>query len=102
MTAIEINNVKFSYPVNDGGKLIPVLNGVSLTIEQGAFVSLLGANGSGKSTLSRLINGLLLPSSGSVTVLGKSTSEKSNLFEIRKSVGMVFQNPDNQQVASLV
>ena len=102
MTAIEINNVKFSYPVNDGGKLIPVLLGVSLTIEQGAFVSLLGANGSGKSTLSRLINGLLLPSSGSVTVLGKSTSEKSNLFEIRKSVGMVFQNPDNQQVASLV
>ena len=102
MIAIDINNVKFSYPTNDGERPFQALNGVSLTIEQGSFVSLLGANGSGKSTLSRLINGLLLPSSGTVTVLGKNTAEKTELFEIRKNVGMVFQNPDNQQVASLV
>ena len=71
-------------------------------METGRFIALLGKNGSGKSTAARLINGLLKPVSGTVTVLGKDVSDKNNLFEVRKSVGMVFQNPDNQQIASIV
>lgn len=102
MLAIDIDNLKFAYPAAEGETRLPVLKGIDLKIEKGVFVSLLGANGSGKSTLSRLINGLLLPDEGSVTVLGKNTSDKTEIFEIRKNVGTVFQNPDNQQVASLV
>ena len=71
-------------------------------MEEGQFVAVLGRNGSGKSTLAKLINALLEPSSGKVTVFGMDTSDPKNTFEIRKSAGMVFQNPDNQTVASIV
>ncbi len=98
MKVIEFKNVTFSYANNNKN----VIKNVNLTINKGEFVCILGENGSGKSTLSKLINGLLLPESGQVIVNGLLTSEKSNLFEIRKRVGMVFQNPDNQMVATIV
>ena len=105
MQAIKFENVGFYYASGDENgktKKTEVLKGLDLTVEKGAFVALLGKNGSGKSTLARLVNGLLKPTAGKVTVLGMDTSEKSNLFEIRKKAGMVFQNPDNQQIASIV
>ena len=98
MSIIEIQNATFRY--NEKEKA--TLKGVNLTVEKGEFVVILGENGSGKSTLSKLINGLLLAESGKVIVDGYDTSDKSTLFELRKKVGMVFQNPDNQMVATIV
>ena len=97
MKALETSNLNFSY---EDGKTI--LNDVNISVEQGEYVCLLGKNGSGKSTLARIINGLLTPTSGTVKVFGLDSSDKANLFEIRKRAGMVFQNPDNQMVASIV
>ena len=104
MQAIEFKNVIFSYRSGDGdqAEITEVLKSINFSVEKGRFIALLGKNGSGKSTVARLINGLLKPVSGTVTVLGKDVSDKNNLFEVRKSVGMVFQNPDNQQIASIV
>lgn len=104
MQAIEFKNVIFSYRSGDGdqAEITEVLKSIDFSVEKGRFIALLGKNGSGKSTAARLINGLLKPVSGTVTVLGKDVSDKNNLFEVRKSVGMVFQNPDNQQIASIV
>lgn len=104
MQAIEFKNVIFSYRSGDGdqAEITEVLKSINFSVEKGRFIALLGKNGSGKSTAARLINGLLKPVSGTVTVLGKDVSDKNNLFEVRKSVGMVFQNPDNQQIASIV
>ena len=104
MQAIEFKNVIFSYRSGDGdqAEITEVLKNINFSVEKGRFIALLGKNGSGKSTAARLINGLLKPVSGTVTVLGKDVSDKNNLFEVRKSVGMVFQNPDNQQIASIV
>lgn len=96
---IEFDNVKFSYPGADG---VFAVNGVSLNVRRGEFLSVIGHNGSGKSTLARLINGLLLADSGKITVLGLDVSEGKNSREIRKKAGIVFQNPDNQMVASIV
>ena len=95
---VKCENVKFSYPGQDGY----ALNGVSFSVQKGEFLSLIGHNGSGKSTLARLINGLLEADEGKITVLGKDVAEGKNVFEIRKHVGIVFQNPDNQTVASIV
>jgi energy-coupling factor transport system ATP-binding protein len=78
------------------------LKNVSLKIREGEFAAIVGCNGSGKSTLAKHINGLLIPDGGGVTVLGLDTKDKKVLFEIRKNTGMVFQNPDNQMVASIV
>lgn len=97
MNALEISGLSFSY---EEGK--SVLDNIDLTVKEGEYVCLLGRNGSGKSTLARLINGLLLPTSGSVKVFGLDSADKKNLYEIRKTAGMVFQNPDNQMVASIV
>ncbi len=105
MQAIEFQNVGFFYrsdEENGETKKNEVLRGLNFTVEKGSFVALLGRNGSGKSTLAKLINGLLVPSSGKVSVFGLDTADKKNLFEIRKKAGMVFQNPDNQQIASIV
>lgn len=102
MQAIEFKNVSFSYSDSGSQNEKGVLREFNLTINKGQFVALLGRNGSGKSTCAKLINGLLQPSSGTVTVFGLDTSDKNNLFEIRKRAGMVFQNPDNQQIASIV
>ena len=99
MEAVKFENVKFSY--REDGKDAAV-NGVTLSIEEGQFVAVLGRNGSGKSTLAKLINALLVPSSGKIEVFGMDTSDEKKTFEIRKSAGMVFQNPDNQTVASIV
>jgi len=102
---IELRDVSYYYKTynDDGstGKQVGVEN-VNLSVEKGSFLALVGHNGCGKSTLAKLLNGLLLPQSGKVLVNGKDTSDKNELIEIRKNVGMVFQNPDNQMVASIV
>lgn len=78
------------------------LKGISFVIEKGEFVSVVGRNGCGKSTLAKLLNGLFEPSSGKVTICGYDTENEDTIFEIRKRAGMVFQNPDNQMVATIV
>lgn len=98
MKAVEIKNLTFTY---ENGKN-PVIKNLSLSVDKGEFLCVLGENGSGKSTLSRLINGLLQPTSGEVKVFGLDTKDKTLSYEIRKKVGMVFQNPDNQMVATMV
>lgn len=99
MKAVQFDNVKFSYREEDEEYAV---NGVTLSVEEGEFVAVLGRNGSGKSTLAKLTNALLIPTSGKVEVLGMDTSDEKLTFEIRKNAGMVFQNPDNQTVASIV
>lgn len=98
MKIIEIENVDFYYD----GSAVKAADGLSLSVNEGEFITLVGRNGSGKSTAARLINGLLLPKSGSVIVLGMKTSDAKTIFSVRASVGMVFQNPDNQTVATIV
>lgn len=97
---IKAENVCFSF--KDEDNITKVLRDFNLTIEKGSFVSILGHNGSGKSTLARLFNCLYQPDSGVITVDGLDTSSKDNVFDIRKKVGLIFQNPDNQLVASIV
>jgi len=102
MTAfIEIQGLEHAYPLADGGQIV-ALRGVDLTVERGEFVALVGPNGSGKSTLARHLNGLLMPTAGQVWVDGLLTSDPHNLWAVRQRVGMVFQNPENQLVASTV
>ncbi len=101
MALIEIKGVNFFYPSGED-KEIQALKDISLTIEEGEFVVIIGHNGSGKSTLAKLLNGLLLPASGQVIVDGKDTANKQHYWSIRQQVGMVFQNPDNQLIATLV
>ena len=97
MALLKVENVSFSYD-----KKIPVIKNVSLAVEEGEYVAVIGHNGSGKSTLAKLFNALVLPDIGEVIVDGLSTADKKSVYEIRKSVGVVFQNPDNQLVASIV
>ncbi len=97
---IEIKNIGFEYNSDDDSKKI--IDNLSLDIERGSFTVILGHNGSGKSTLAKLINGLYKPTSGEIFVNGMSTNDSKNDIEIKKTVGMVFQNPDNQLVASVV
>ncbi len=97
MPIISLENVNFSYD-----QQIDVIKNLTLSIEQGEYVCIIGHNGSGKSTLARLFNGLNLPTSGKVIVNGLETTDKKKTFEVRKTVGVVFQNPDNQIVASIV
>lgn len=94
---IDFKNVRFTYDGQDY-----VLDGVDLHIEQGSFACILGGNGSGKSTLAKHINALLVPDEGRVEVLGKDTADPENTYYIRSNAGMVFQNPDDQLVASLI
>ena len=101
MNAIELENVYFSYVLSEDN-IIKAVRGISLNIEEGSFVSIVGHNGSGKSTIAKLLNGLLIPDYGKVRVFGMDTQDKDKSFEVRKSVGMVFQNPDNQMVASII
>lgn len=98
---IEIKNVSFRY---DSEEEISknVIDHIDLTIQEGEFVALLGHNGSGKSTLAKLINGLILPNEGEILVDGMSTKDESHIWDIRSRAGMVFQNPDNQLVATIV
>jgi len=98
MSLVELREVLYYY--NEGDK--PALKDVNISVESGEFVVIIGGNGSGKSTLARLLNVLLLPSAGEVIIDGMRTSEEKNRWQIRQKVGMVFQNPDNQLVATLV
>ncbi|MBQ2392544.1 MAG: energy-coupling factor transporter ATPase [Clostridia bacterium] len=98
---IEIDNISFSYDSDDDNE-VNILSDFSLEIERGSFVAILGHNGSGKSTLAKLMNGLNIPQSGKITVDGLDTADDENVYEIRKRVGLVFQNPDNQIVATIV
>lgn len=98
MAFIEARGLSFSYSPEEP----KVINDLDLTIEKGSFVAILGHNGCGKSTLAKLLCGILLPNQGRVFVNGMDTSDEEKSFEIRKSCGMIFQNPDNQLVASIV
>ncbi|WZL77469.1 energy-coupling factor transporter ATPase [Eubacteriales bacterium mix99] len=98
---IQVQNVSFDY-VGQGGEETAALDNVSLTIGKGEFVVMIGHNGSGKSTLAKHFNALLKPRSGNVWVKGMNTKEEDKLWDIRQAAGMVFQNPDNQLVATIV
>ena len=99
---IKFENVGFKYESEDEIADSVVISDLSLSIEKGSFVAVLGHNGSGKSTLAKLSNAILVPQSGRVTVNGMDTADESNKDDIRRTVGMVFQNPDNQIVATIV
>ncbi|WMJ76587.1 MULTISPECIES: energy-coupling factor transporter ATPase [unclassified Sedimentibacter] len=96
---IRIENVKFKYNNEDSSFAV---DGVNLNIRKGEFTAIIGHNGSGKSTLAKLINSLLLPTDGKIYVNGMDTADDSKLWDIRQTAGMVFQNPDNQLVATIV
>ena len=95
---IRIEDLHFTYP----GDTEETLRGLSLDIAEGSFVAVLGHNGSGKSTLAKLLNAILLPTSGHIYVAGVDTADESRLLAVRGTVGLVFQNPDNQIVANVV
>ena len=99
---IQTDALSFSYPVEEGQRRTTALDNVTLSIEKGSFVVVLGHNGSGKSTLAKHMNAGLIPSGGAVYVEGMDTKKEELLLEIRRRVGMVFQNPDNQIVANVV
>lgn len=105
MNLIEFKNVDFSYVIDDDEEnkvTVDVLKNFNLTIEKGSFVAILGHNGSGKSTTAKLINGINIAQSGEVIVDGQKVEDDETIFDIRRKVGMVFQNPDNQIVSSIV
>ncbi|MCL2446923.1 MAG: energy-coupling factor transporter ATPase [Oscillospiraceae bacterium] len=100
---LAFHNVSFAYPALDESTVTPLaVRNLSFSIAQGEFVAMLGHNGSGKSTVAKLCNGLLAPDEGQVLLDGLDTSVEDNLFDIRRQVGMVFQNPDNQIIAAIV
>lgn len=101
-TAISVKHLKYSYPGVEEGTDVPVFEDMDLTIEDGSFTAILGPNGCGKSTLAKHFNGILLPVGGSVCVYGMDSKDEEMLMSIRRTVGMVFQNPDNQIVANVV
>ena len=102
MDMIETKALEFAYPAEEGEKPVLPLRGVDTAIEKGSFVVVLGHNGSGKSTFAKSLNAILLPCGGKVYVEGMDTQDEACLLEIRRRVGMVFQNPDNQIVANVV
>ena len=99
---ISVEHLAFAYPGMEGQPSVPVFEDLNLTIEQGSFVAVLGTNGCGKSTLAKHFNSILLPSGGKVYVDGIDTSDLPRIMSVRRCVGMVFQNPDNQIVANVV
>ena len=102
MSAIKVENLAYSYPGLEPGQNVRVFEDLDLQIEQSTFVAILGSNGSGKSTLAKHFNAILLPSGGKCYVYGMDTSDEELLIPVRRNVGMVFQNPDNQIVANVV
>lgn len=98
MDIVNLESVTYTYQ----GANAPAIKNLDLTIKQGEFLCIVGRNGSGKSTLSKLLNGLIVPTSGKATVFGYDTKDEKTIFEIRKRVGLVFQNPDNQMVAGII
>ena len=99
---IVTENLGFTYPPNGEKLAFPVFENLSVTVDRGSFTAVIGPNGCGKSTLAKHFNGILLPSGGRVLVSGMDTSDENLLLEIRRTVGMVFQNPDNQIVSNVV
>lgn len=97
-SVIEIEDLHYTYPDDE----LETLTGLDLSIERGSFVAVLGHNGSGKSTLAKHLNAILLPTEGTVRINGMDTADGENILNIRRTVGMVFQNPDNQIVANVV
>ncbi len=100
--AIKVENLNYAYPAPEEGQPIAVFTDLSLRVEEGSFVAVLGSNGCGKSTLAKHFNSILLPCGGKVYVCGMDTCDEELLLRIRRNVGMVFQNPDNQIVANVV
>ena len=101
-TAIHVEHLAYTYPGVDDTPGVAVFKDLNLQIEEGTFVAILGSNGCGKSTLAKHFNTILLPCGGSVSVFGLDTADEEKLIQIRRTVGMVFQNPDNQIVANVV
>jgi energy-coupling factor transport system ATP-binding protein len=101
-TYIKIDNLTYTYRATDGEVTGTALDGLDIGIEKGTFVAVLGHNGSGKSTLAKHLNAILLPTGGSVLIDGIDTKDEERTLEVRRRVGMVFQNPDNQIVANVV
>ena len=101
MPQIELIGVSYSYRVGEG-QTVRALRNVSFSAEKGEFVALTGMNGSGKSTLAKLLNGLFVPSAGDVLIEGINTRDEERTFDVRRKAGMVFQNPDNQMVATVI
>lgn len=99
---ITTNNLSFTYPPNGDKLAFPVFENLNIEIEKASFTAVIGPNGCGKSTLAKQFNGVLLPSGGKVFVAGMDTTDEDLLLEIRRTVGMVFQNPDNQIVSNVV
>ena len=99
---IKIENLTFQYAQDETRETKAALKNISLEIEKGSFTAIIGRNGSGKSTLAKNLNGLLLPTSGAVYVKGWNTADEEHIWDIRQTAGMVFQNPDNQLVSSIV
>ena len=97
---IKMENVKYRYKRNL--QVTSAIDGINVKIDKGEFISIIGRNGSGKSTFAKLLNAILIPTEGDVYIKGVKTTDENHLWEIRKSVGMVFQNPDNQIIASSV
>ena len=101
-TIIKIDNLTFQYAPEEGAEAKKALKNISIEIEKGSFTAIIGRNGSGKSTLAKNLNGLLIPTSGAVYVKGWNTADDEHIWDIRQTAGMVFQNPDNQLVSSIV
>lgn len=101
-TIIKIENLTFQYSSDDDQSRCNALSDINLEIEKGSFTAIIGRNGSGKSTLAKNLNGLYLPTSGDVYVNGYNTKDEAHIWDIRQTAGMVFQNPDNQLVSSIV
>jgi len=101
-TAISVEHLNYTYPGIEGTPGVTVFEDLNLTITEGSFTAILGSNGCGKSTLAKHFNSILLPSGGKVYVYGMDTSDEEKLMSVRRRVGMVFQNPDNQIVANVV
>lgn len=99
---IKIENLVFEYSHDEGGGSKQAIKGISLNIENGSFTAIIGRNGSGKSTLAKNLNGLLLPTGGAVYVKDWDTKDDLHIWDVRQTAGMVFQNPDNQLVSSIV
>lgn len=99
---IQIRNLIFEYEKEENGEPVRAIDGVTLDIEEGSFVAVIGRNGSGKSTLAKNLNGLFVPTEGTVLVDGWDTRYDEHIWEVRQTAGMVFQNPDNQLVSSIV
>lgn len=99
---ISTENLIFQYPAEEGAMTEPAVKDITIEITKGSFTAIIGKNGSGKSTVAKTFNALLIPTSGAVYVKGYDTKDSDRLWEIRQTAGMVFQNPDNQLVSSIV